>query len=242
MLFNAPTTSIRVAVYGSEIAVPGKGIGLWSSGYQATITAAGATPVFLKPARGDRPWDEIIDGCDGVVVCGFDRGPTKHGDLEALCTWAKERRFPILGIDRGMLAMNAAYGGLNYDDLPRELPDALQHRHPPEPGLRHAILVQPNTKLAKLYGEGEIVVNSEHRKAVQRLASGFNVSATALDGVIECIEHTATPWFAMGVQWQPASASASGLDVQIFRGLIQGAEDALSQGTVRRPRRLAMAV
>jgi putative glutamine amidotransferase len=237
-MFDAPTTSVRLAIYGSEVAMPGKNIGLWTSGYQGCVTAAGATPVFLKPAVGNRTWDEIIDDCGGVVVCGFNR-PTKHGDLESLCSWAKQRRFPILGIDRGMLAMNAAYGGLNYEDLPRELPDALQHRHPPELGLRHAILVQPDTMLAKLYGEGEIVVNSEHRQAVQRVANGFNVSGTALDGVIEAIEHTASSWFAMAVQWQPASASASGLDVQIFRGLIQAAEES---ATVRKPRKLALAV
>ena len=46
----------------------------------------------------------------------------------------------------------------------------------------------------------------------------------------------------MGVQWQPASASASGLDIQVFRGLIQGAEEAAAHGSVRKSRRLAMAV
>jgi putative glutamine amidotransferase len=212
------------------------------SGYQGCIAAAGATPVFLKPNVGDRSWDEIIDDCIGVVVCGFDRGPTRQGDLESLCLWAKTNRFPILGIDRGMLALNSALGGLNYEDLPRELPEALQHRHPPEHGLRHAILVQPNTLLARVYGEGEIVVNSEHRQAVQRVAPNFNVGGTALDGVIEAIEHKNDNWFAMGVQWQPASASASGLDIQVFRALIDAAQKAVADGHVRRPRKLAMAV
>jgi putative glutamine amidotransferase len=243
MHFNAPTSSVRVAIYGSEVGIPGKNIGLWASGYKGAVVAAGATPVFLKPAHGDKPWDEIIDDCGGVVVCGFEHGPTKHGDMESLCSWAKERRFPILAIDRGLLAMNAAYGGLNYEDLPRELPEALQHRHPPELGLRHAILVQPDTLLADLYGEGEIVVNSEHRQAIQRVAKGFNVTGTALDGVIEAIEHADLEgWFAMGVQWQPASPSASGLDVQIFRGLINAAEKAATRGTVRKPRKLALAM
>jgi putative glutamine amidotransferase len=141
-----------------------------------------------------------------------------------------------------MLALNAALGGLNYEDLPRELPEALQHRHPPELGLRHAILVQPNTMLARIYGEGEVVVNSEHRQAVQRVAKNFNVGGTALDGVIEAIEHNSDSWFAFGVQWQPASASASGLDIQVFRALIEAAEKAAAAGTVRRPRKLAMAV
>jgi putative glutamine amidotransferase len=240
-MFSAPTTSLRLAVYGSEIALPRRNIGLWFSGYQGFITAAGATPVFLKPAIGDRSWDEVIGDCDGVIVCGFN-GPTKHGDMESLCLWAKSNRFPLLAIDRGLLALNAALGGLNYTDLPRELPDALQHRHPPELGLRHAILVQPGTQLARIYGEGEIVVNSEHRQGIQRVAANFNVGATALDGVIEAIEHKSDSWFAMGVQWQPASPSASGLDIQVFRGLMGGAEAAIANGALRKSRKLAMAV
>lgn len=241
-MFSAPSTTIRIAVYGSEIGQPGKNIGLWASGYQGSIIAAGATPFFLKPAHGDRSWDEILDDAGGVVVCGFDRGPTKHGDMESLCSWCRTNRFPVLAIDRGLLALNAALGGLNYQDLPRELPDALQHRHPPEVGLRHAILVQPGTILSEIYGEGEVVVNSEHRQAVQRVAAGFNVSATALDGVIEAIEHKNDNWFALGVQWQPASVSASGLDIQVFRSVIDAAQRAADAGVVRKPRKLAMAV
>src|SRR5581483_5832002 len=79
------------------------------------------------------------------------------------------------------------------------------------------------TRLARLYGEGEIVVNSEHRRAVNQPAPGFRVGARALDGVIEAIEAETDGWFALGVQWHPAAASASGLDIQLFRGLIDAA-------------------
>jgi len=108
-------------------------------------------------------------------------------------------------------------------DLARDVQDANQPRHPPENGFRPAILVENGTNLAELYGEGEIVVNSEHRQAVCRLARGFRVCARALDGVIEAIELDSGDWFALGVQWRPASATASGLDIQLFRGLIDRA-------------------
>jgi len=106
-----------------------------------------------------------------------------------------------------------------HNDLPRDLPEALQHRHPPERGLRHAINVLADTTLANLYGEGEVVVNSEHRKAVNRVARGLVVCAHALDGVVEALEATGD-WWALGVQWNPASSTASGLDIQVFRGLV----------------------
>jgi putative glutamine amidotransferase len=126
-----------------------------------------------------------------------------------------------LGVDQGLLALNNAYGGSHYLDLSREVPLALQHQHAYEAGDRHAINLEPGTHLAELYGEGEIVVNSEHRAAVCRVARGFQVSARALDGIIEAIEAEDDGWFALGVQWHPASASASGLDIQLFRGLIE---------------------
>ncbi len=167
-MFSTPST-LRVAIYGSEIKTPGRGVGLWSIGYQGAVTAAGAMPVFLEPSNGSQSWGDLLDGFKGVVVNGYE-DVTDQGDMESLCVWCKQRKFPILAIDRGLLAMNAALGGINYTNLSRELPEALQHRHPPEPGLRHAINVQPDTMLANVYGEGEIVVNSEHRQAIQRVA------------------------------------------------------------------------
>src|SRR5262249_59518707 len=74
--------------------------------------------------------------------------------------------------------------------------------------------------LADLYGEGEVGVNSEQRRAVCRVARGFRVCAQALDGVIEGIESHGE-WWALAVQWNPAAATASGLDIQLFRGLVE---------------------
>jgi len=238
-MFSTPS-SVRIAIYGSEVTTPGRGVGLWSIGYNGAVTAAGATPVFLERSTGARSWNEVLHGFKGLVLCGFE-GQSDQGDLESVCVWCKQRKFPILAIDAGLLALNAALGGANYNDLSRELPEALQHRHPPEPGLRHAINVQPDTMLAHIYGEGEIVVNSEHRQAIQRVASGFKISGNALDGVIEAIESTSETWFALGVQWQPASASASGLDIQVFRGLVDAGNPPVAKKVAAKPRRLAMA-
>ncbi len=248
-MFSTPS-DIRIAIYGSEVKTPGRGVGLWSIGYKGAVTAAGATPEFLEPANGEQTWNEVLAGFKGVVLCGFEppagadpaspESP-EAGDLESLCVWCKQHKFPILAIDRGLLALNAALGGINYSDVSRQLPEALQHRHPPEPGLRHAINVQPDTMLAGIYGEGEIVVNSEHRQAIQRVAPGFKISGNALDGVIEAIESTSETWFALGVQWQPASASASGLDIQVFRGLVTAGDPPVAKKVSSKPRRLAMA-
>src|SRR5262245_39205905 len=225
---SAPTTpAIRIGVCGSETttARAGRGWAIWSPGYTAALAVAGAEAVLLEQPSGHNGWGAALADVHGVVLAGSDLGGrTPVTDEGGLLQYCRAHRLPLLAIDAGLLALNSAFGGGNYLDLARELPEALQHRHPPEFGLRHAVDVLAGTRLAGLYGEGEIVVNSEHRRAVCRLARGFSVSARALDGVIEAVESEEKNWFALGVQWQPASATASGLDIQLFRGLVEACE------------------
>jgi putative glutamine amidotransferase len=212
---------IHIGIYGPDQTRKGEkhGCGLWPAGIQAAIRQAEAEPLFL-PETSERSWGEVLEGVHGVVIVGHDHDPRRHvTDAEALVSWCHDHGVPLLAIDHGLHLLNTAHGGTTHTDLPRDLPEALQHRHPPERGLRHAINVLPDTALAELYGEGEVVVNSEHRKAVNRVARGLRVSAHALDGVIEAVEATGD-WWALGVQWNPTSSTASGLDIQLFRGLV----------------------
>jgi putative glutamine amidotransferase len=219
---------MRIGIYGRDPVTNEKhGCGLWPAGIANCLTAAEAIPVLLSDLN-DRSWDECLDGLHGVVLAGHDdpaRAPLS--EAESLCAWCHNHSFPLLGIDHGLQLLNSSHGGTLYLDLPRERPEALQHRHPPERGLRHAINVVPETIMAQLYGEGEVVVNSEHRRAVNRVARGFRVGAHALDGVVEAIEFVGD-WFAVGIQWNPSSATASGLDIQLFRGLINASVSRLS--------------
>ncbi len=231
---------IRIGIYGLGEDAPGKGgIALWENTYQGVITAADAEPVTLS-RDPEKPWEDMFRGIHGLVFSGWGQDDMRElADQESMCLWCRDQHIPILAIDEGMVIMNAAFGGTTFRDLPRDLPDALQHRHRPEKGVRHAMIIEPRTELAKIYGEGEIIVNSEHWHAVDRIAKGFSVSARALDGVVEGIEWTADDWFALGVQWQPASSTASGLDIQLFRALV----DQCGQRTakpVSTTRRLAM--
>lgn len=217
---------IPIGIYGFDDSDTSArhGCGLWSAGCTAAVTAAGGEPVPIDPASDGQSWSHLLHGLHGVILVGSDTRPDGLGEGERLCDWCRRHHFPLLGIDHGLHVLNRAHGGTLFNDLPREQPEALQHRHPPEKGVRHAITVVEGTRLAAIYGEGEVVVNSEHRRAVDRVARGFQVSARALDGVIEAIESESPDWFAVGVQWHPASETASGLDIQLFRGLIEASQ------------------
>jgi len=224
----SPPYSPRIGIFGIDetTAHTQRGCNLWPLGYAAALTAAGATPVKLPMAEDPLSWDEVLNGLDGVLLLGgFRPTATQAACEERLCLECQERGLPFLGVDYGLHVLNRSFGGTSFGDVSREVPQAVQHLHPPEPGDRHAITVTNKSRLAELYGEGEIVVNSEHRQALNKVARGFVVSARALDGIIEAIESDLEGWFAMGVQWHPASASASGLDIQLFRGLVDACRE-----------------
>lgn len=234
----ARINSLRVGIFGpEEIAGNGsRGCALWETGYAAAVRMAGAEPVMLGETAAGQPWGTVLEGIQALILTGRDR-PTAQPLPEEirLCNWCRKNHFPLMAVDDGLHILNVIYDGALYLDLCRERPEALQHCHPPEPGVRHAISIRRGSRLAGIYGEGELVVNSEHRRAISRVAHGFHVGAEALDGIIEAVEADDENWFALGVQWRPAAASASGLDIQLFRGLIDAARGR-QPVTSRRPR------
>ena len=66
--------------------------------------------------------------------------------------------------------------------------------------------------------ERDATVNSLHSQAVDRLADGLSVEATADDGLIEGFVVRDAPGFALGVQWHPEwQVHADEVSTSIFR-------------------------
>ncbi len=80
--------------------------------------------------------------------------------------------------------------------------------------------------MERVYGEGEIRVNSMHHMAVDEVAPGFAATAHCPDGVIEAIESKTDDWFAFGTQFHPENESASALDLRIVEEFLLGAAQA----------------
>jgi putative glutamine amidotransferase len=133
-----------------------------------------------------------------------------------------ERRLPVFAIGAGMQLLNVSQGGTLFLHLPEELPSAIPHKDSQDPEHRHGLEVVFGTLMERVFGDGEIRVNSMHHQAIDDVAPGFQVSARCPDGVIEAIESTQDDWWAIGTQFHPEAESASALDVRIFEEFLDG--------------------
>jgi putative glutamine amidotransferase len=203
------------------------------AGYFEAVVAAGGLPLILPPLTSERELRAALDCFDGMILSGgLDMDPRRQKlpmhpsvqpmaakrDLsdQALVRCLLQKELPVLAIGLGMQQLNIVCGGSLYWHLPSDLPRAMPHRDSSGGPHRHAVVVEPGTRLEEIYGGGEIRVNSDHHQAVQRLGSGLRISARSSDGVIEAIETTKADWFCIAVQWHPESETASALDKQLF--------------------------
>ena len=83
----------------------------------------------------------------------------------------------------------------------RRPPGCSAHRLPERDG-RHALRVEPGTRLFALAGGRAASVGSRHHQAVSDPGPRLRVPARTDDGVIEAVERDAAP-FCVGVQWHP---------------------------------------
>jgi len=220
-----------------------------NTGYFDAIVQAGGLPVLLPPLGKEAELDALLDRVDGVLLTGgLDIDPRRQNQptMSAVQPMAErremsdrmliqnviERQMPVLGIGLGMQQLNTLMGGSLFLHLPVDQPKSLPHFDPSGGPHRHIILLEPDTKIEEIYGDGELRVNSRHHQAVNVLASKLRVGARSPDGVIEAVESIDPNWFCMGVQWHPEADTASALDMQLFECFVQA--------TVRMSDRLQM--
>ncbi len=226
-----------------------------ASGYYDLLITSGALPVALPPLVTEEDVHAALDLLDGVVlVGGADLDPRHDGYMvhpsmrlqsprrecfdRLLARAVAQRKVPVLAIGAGMQLLNVTMGGNLFFHLPEDLPKAVPHYDASDPEHRHILEVVPGTLMYRIYGEGEIRVNSFHHMAVDELAPCFRVSATAPDGVIEAYESILPDWVAIGTQFHPEALSASALDRRIFEDFV---EAIAKQKQAQQPELLRMA-
>ena len=216
------------------------------SGYYECVAAAGGIPVILPPIEQNDDIGRVLDRVDAfVMIGGADLDPRRDGfmlhptvkkmngrredfDRQLIDQLAK-RRIPTFGIGAGMQLLNVSQGGNLFLHIPEDMPTALPHRDPQDPSHRHGLVVVPGSLMERVYGDGEIRVNSRHHMAVDEVAPGFAVTARCPDGIVEAIESVDDEWFAMGTQFHPEAESASALDVRIVEEFVANVKGSASK-------------
>ena len=218
------------------------------AGYYDCVTKAGGIPIIIPPLADEEDLDHVLDMLDGVVlVGGADLDPRRDGfmlhptvrplesrreDFDRLLMHA-DRRPPhaAVGHRRGhavaqRLAGRQPVPARSRRTCPRRCRTRTRSTRP----IATRLEVVPGTLMERVYGDGEIRVNSMHHMAVDEVAPGFMVSARCPDGVVEAIEST----HARLVRHRHAVPSrrpkrASALDLRIFEEFIDGVKAASGQ-------------
>ncbi|HEX8938679.1 MAG TPA: gamma-glutamyl-gamma-aminobutyrate hydrolase family protein [Candidatus Limnocylindrales bacterium] len=196
--------------------------------YADAVRRHGGEPLLLDAALPFAGRARALAGMDGLVLAGgVDLHPARYGqplagtrhpepardDLEAEA-WAAaaERALPVLGICRGLQAINVFLGGslLQHVD---------GHAGPPwgqGPALCHPIRLLPDTRLRRLLGAdapATLEVNSYHHQAVRPadLAPGLVAAALAASPEGDLVEALEAPGgrFVVGLQCHPERTESS---------------------------------
>jgi putative glutamine amidotransferase len=203
--------------------------------YLDALAGAGIIPLVVGPIASG--FAEIVARVDGLVLTGgedlttslygADRGPHTDAPHElrdrseiALLDAAHTALLPTLAICRGLQLANVALGGTLVQDIPSERPSSVVHPRSDARAERvHEVTIVEGSRLASALGTTRMSVNSSHHQAVDRIATGLTVTATASDGIVEGAEWTGDDdWWLVGVQWHPEelTTTAEPWDAALF--------------------------
>jgi putative glutamine amidotransferase len=209
--------------------------------YISAVMQAGGVPVLIPSLIVEEGWAEVYSRLDGILFSGggdigpeFSPGeahPRIDGidlardsiELKMVRAAASDGK-PFLGICRGCQVMNVALGGTLYTHIPDQLPNALDHSYPGNMRtvLVHEIKIEEGTRVAEIFGEPIIRVNSLHHQGLKEIAPSLRVAGHAPDGLVEAVELSDHP-FGVAVQWHPEWLTDQPSTRRLFKTFVETA-------------------
>ncbi|MEM7799661.1 MAG: gamma-glutamyl-gamma-aminobutyrate hydrolase family protein [Chloroflexota bacterium] len=215
--------------------------------YADAVRRAGGLPLLLQP--GETELDQLLELLDGIVLSGGgDVDPKRYlseseseseSEEEVEVYWVNQERdefelelarrismsdrWPTLCICRGMQILNVALGGTLIPHIPAVIPEAIDHRQPPDQPygpIPHEVYVEEDSELARIMDGDKVSTASWHHQAIGKVSDQLKVVATASDGIVEALEMPGRPAL-MAVQWHPElTAAEDGSQQKLFDELV----------------------
>jgi putative glutamine amidotransferase len=219
---------IAVTLSNPEAASDPEAAGLKNRRYLEALERAGAMPLPLDERGSAEARTSALAEMDGLLITGgADLDPTIYGetptgsrapdpgrdalDMEAYRV-ATARKVPVLGVCRGLQAINAFAGGT----LVQHVGEHESATYPSPNVTRHRLELVSGSRLAVILGEApDLEVNSYHHQAVtpERIAPGLRASATAphpeIGDLVEAVEAADPDRWLIGVQCHPERTESS---------------------------------
>lgn len=205
---------------------PGRFMDYAFSEYSRAVAACGGAPVLVPVDCGRPGLERILAAADGLLLTG---GPDVHpkfygeeqmpflGEVDepldrmelAAAAGAWEAGLPVFAVCRGIQLLNVSLGGTLYQDIERQVPEAIGHRQQAAKSVNtHSVHVERPSLLYDIVRRRHIRVNGRHHQAVKDVAAPLQVAARAPDGIVEAMfapERT----FVLAVQWHPEGTYAA---------------------------------
>ena len=220
--------------------------------YLRAVREAGGEPVEISLSLAPAELERIANSIDGFVLPGSpadiearrfgsaghprNANPDKrreHTD-DRLLDHALKKGKPVLAICYGAQLLNVHLHGTLVQDIPREVESPMDHDGGKWRDESLHVIRISSPSLAELAGGPSARVNSSHHQCVRSPGRGLRIAARTADGVIEALEWTAGPGWAMGVQWHPERMPKDQFAAALFRRLVAEAKRLPAKRPARR--------
>ena len=220
----------------------GQPIILLMQSYVNAVLLAGGVPILIPSSLADDGWEAVYSRLDGILFSGggdigLEYSPGEPHpriddvdllrdsiELKMVQSAASDGK-PFLGICRGCQVMNVALGGNLYTHIPDQLPNALDHSYPGNMRtvLVHEVRIEEGSRIAEIFGEPVIKVNSLHHQGLKDIAPSLRAAGYAPDGLVEAIELHDHP-FGLAVQWHPEWLTDQASTQSLFKKFVEASQ------------------